>query len=176
MIQIDKTDFLYKTLQKLGLDEKEINDKYLEFANAGIATLKDFNNYLQASLGLDYIGDFDESVLEEVVDYYSDLKSNKSVAKSKISTLLKQYKQTQDEKIRATIINSQLKDVLFIACTYKLRHADINLSDLVQVCNLGLMTAVDKYNIDAKLTFETYLNYWILDVINKEYTQGEKNG
>ena len=176
MIQIDKTDFLYKTLQKLGVDEQEIDNKYIEFANAGIATLKDFNNHIQASLGLDYVGDFDESVLEEVVDYYSDLKSSKSPAKSKITALLKQYKQTQDDKIRVDIINSQLKDVLFIACTYKLRHIDINLSDLVQICNLGLITAVSKFDVDAKLTFETYLNYWILDVINKEFTQGEKNG
>ena len=175
MIQIDKTDFLYKTLQKLGVEDNEIDDKYTEYAGAGIATLNDFNNYLQASLGLDYVGEFDEQVLEEVVDYYSDLKAIKS-SKKNISSLLKQYKQTNDDGIKLDIINSQLKDVLFIACTYKLRYADINLSDLVQVCNMGLIIAIDKFDVNARLAFNTYLNYWIMDVINKEFTKGEKNG
>ena len=38
------------------------------------------------------------------------------------------------------------------------------------------MTAVDKFDIQSKLSFDIYLNYWILDAINKEFTQGEKNG
>ena len=176
MIQIDKTDYLYKTLQKLGVDEAELDEKYLAFASNGISNAKDFNNNLQARLGLDYIGEFDESCFEEVVDYYKDLKLNKSPAKSKVLALLKEYKQNPKDSLRLDIINSQLKEVLFIACTYKLTHDEINLSDLVQICNLGLMTAVDKFKVEAKIPFETYLNYWILDAIQKEFTQGEKNG
>ena len=38
------------------------------------------------------------------------------------------------------------------------------------------MIAVEKYNPNAKISFETYLNYWILDAIYNEFTQGEKNG
>lgn len=176
MIQIDNTDFLYKTLQKLGIDEKLIENEYLKYANQGIANLKDFNNNLQAQLGLDYLGDFDENCLEEVVDYYKDLKLNKNLAKSKVKAMLKEYQQSRDDNLKVDIINSQLQDVLLIACAYKLRHTELNLSDLVQICNLGLITAVDKYQSDTKLSFETYLNYWILDAINKEFTQGEKNG
>lgn len=175
MIQIDNTDFLYKTLQKLGVEEDLIQEEYLKFASEGIATLKDFNNNLQSKLGMDYLGEFEDSCFEEVVDYYKDLKLNKSPAKSKVNTLLKQYKQNPQESLRIDIINSQLKEVLLIACGYKLNHNDINLSDLVQICNIGLMNAVDKYDIDAKLSFETYLNYWILQAINQEYTIGEKN-
>ena len=176
MIQVDKTDFLYKTLQKLGVGENEINDKYLIFASAGISNIKDFNNYLQSSLGLDYVGDFDENNLKEVVDYYADLKASKVPAKSKVTTLLKQYSENPSHKLKEDVINSQLKDVLLMACAYKLRHKDIILNDLVQVCNMGLLVAVDKYNSDSKLSFETYLNYWIMQTINKEFTQGEKNG
>ena len=175
MIQIDKTDFLYKALQDLGVDEEDIDSQYITFAKEGIISAKDFNNNLQARLGMDYLGDFDDNQLEEVVDYYKDLKHNASPPKSKVLALLKQYKQTGDEKIRNDIISSQLKDVLLIACAYKLRHDDINLSDLVQVCNLGLMTAVKKFDVNAKLSFEIYLNYWILDTINREFTIGEQN-
>lgn len=175
MIQIDKTDFLYKSLQNLGVDDNEIDAQYMSFAEEGIINAKDFNNNLQAKLGMDYLGDFEDAELEEVVDYYQDLKQNVKIPKTKVLALLKQYKQSGDEKIRIDIINSQLKEVLLIACAYKLRHNDINLNDLVQVCNMGLMTAVDKFKVEAKLSFELYLNYWILDTINKEFTIGEQN-
>ena len=174
MIQIDKTDYLYKTLQKLGVDEQEINEQYMAFAEEGIINAKDFNNNLQAKLGMDYLGDFEDCQLEEVVDYYKDLKQNVHISKNKVMSLLKSYKQTGDEKTRNDIINSQLKEVLLIACAYKLRNDNINLSDLVQICNIGLMIAVDKFKVDAKLAFEIYLNYWILDTINKEFTIGEQ--
>ncbi len=175
MIQIDKTDLLYKTLQNLGVDEQEIDNQYMSFASDGIINIKDFNNNLQAKLGMDYVGEFDDRELEEVVDYYKDLKQNVHTPKSKVLALLKQYKQSGEEGLRIDIINSQLKEVLLIACAYKVCHRDINLSDLVQVCNLGLMTAVEKYKTDTKLGFETYLNYWIWDTINKEFTIGEQN-
>ncbi len=173
MIQIDTSDILYKTLQKLG--EEDVDNKYLYFAGEGIATLKDFNNYLQSQLGMDYVGEFDENCFEEVVDYYTDLKLHKAPPKSQLNKLLKKYKENPNAELKADIINSQLKEVLLIACAYKLCHTEINLGDLVQICNLGLINAVDKYNINSKLAFETYLNYWILDAINKEFTQGEKN-
>lgn len=176
MIQIDNSDFLYKTLQKLGVDNENIENEYMSFAESGVTNIKDFNNNLQSKLGMDYLGEFDESVFEDVVDYYNDLKSNKSPAKNKVLEMLKQYKQAPQERLRADIINSQLKEVLLIACAYKLRHTDINLNDLVQICNLGLMTAVDKFKVENKLPFDIYLNYWILDAINNEFTQGEKNG
>ena len=176
MIQIDKTDFLYKTLQKLGIDNLNLDEKYLEFAGAGVSSVKELNNTIQANLGLDYLGEFDESWFEEVADYYQDLKSNKVPAKSKVAELLKNYKQNPTDKIKTDIINSQLNEVLLIACAYKISHPEVNLSDLVQICNLGLLTAVDKFDADARITFDLYLNYWIMDTIQKEFTKGEKNG
>ena len=131
MIQIDKTDFLYKTLQKLGVDEAELDDIYLTYASMGISNTKDFNNQLQANLGLDYLGEFEDAWFDDVAEYYKDLNSHKMPAKNKVLTLLKEYKLNPNENLRADIINSQLKEVLLIACAYKISHSDINLSDLV---------------------------------------------
>lgn len=176
MIQIDKMDFLYKTLQKLGVDDEELDEKYLAFASEGVSSVKDLNNIIQANLGLDYLGEFDESWFEEVADYYKDLRAYKVPAKSKVMELLKNYKQNCQDNVKKDIINSQLNEVLLIACAYKIGHPDINLSDLVQTCNIGLINAVDKFDLDSKLSFELYLNYWIMEAIKKEFTQGEKNG
>jgi len=169
MIHIDKTDFLYKTLQNLGVEQDKLDEQYMTFANEGIITAKDFNNNLQAKLSMDYLGDIDESQLEEVVDYYKDLKHSASPSKNKTLGLLKKYKENPQESLKCDIIKSQLKEALLIACAYKLTHNEINLSDLVQVCNMGLMTAVEKFDANTKISFETYLNYWILDAIGKEF-------
>lgn len=174
MIQIDKTDFLYKTLQKLG--EQDLDKQYLEFASEGVSSVKEFNNLIQSRLGLDYLGDFDESWFEEVADYYKDLHSHKLPAKNKVASLLKEYNQNPKEDIKKDIINSQLNEVLLIACAYKVSHPTVNLNDAVQICNIGLINAVNKFDVDAKLSFELYLNYWIMKEIQKEFTQGEKNG
>lgn len=167
MIEIDKSDYLYKTLHALGV-ETNIDDEYMSFAQNGIANAKDFNNDLQSKLGLDYIGEIDENNLDEILDYYIDIKKSKVPAKSKVVKMLKEYKQSPNEKLKEDIINSQLKEVLLIACAYNLKCEDINLSDLVQICNLGLITAVDKYDCESKVAFETYLHYWILNSINNE--------
>lgn len=169
MIQIDRNDCLYKVLTKLKADN--IDDCYVKFANEGLSSVKDFNNYLQARLGLDYLGDMDESVFEEVLPYYRDLKKSRGSANGGLK-LLKQYKQTLDKQTREQFVNGKLKDVLLIACAYKLRHKDINLSDLVQVCNIGLLNAIDKYEEQAKLNFDVYLHFWILNEIEKEFTIG----
>lgn len=169
MIQIDKNDCLYKTLTKLKVDD--IDASYTKFANEGLSSVKDFNNYLQASLGLDYLGEMDEDMFEDALPYYRDLKKSKCPSGGNLK-LLKQYKQNLDSSTREQFVNTQLKNVLLIACAYKLRHKDINLSDLVQICNLGLLTAIDKYDEQAKLSFDIYLHFWILDGIQKEFTIG----
>ena len=176
MIQVDKTDFLYKTLTKLGVHIDDMEDQYLSFANDGVTNMREFNNALQSRLALDYLGEFAENDFEEVVDSYADIKLNKAPAKSKLLSMIKQYKAEPNTDLRQSIISAYLKDVLLIACAYKLRHADINLGDLVQTCNMGLMVALDKFNVCARIQFDTYLNYWILITINNEFTKGEKNG
>lgn len=174
MIRIDKNDFIYKHLAKLGVADN-IDEQYIKFASEGITNNKEFNNFVLASLGMEFLSDFDDSVLEETVDYYADLKKMKSVPQSKLNQLLKQYYDTKDKDVKTEIIHARLKDTLLIACAYKLKHLDINLNDLVQTCNMGLIMAVDKYVPENKIPFDTYLNYWILDIINKEFTLGEQN-
>ena len=176
MIQIDKTDFLYKTLNKLGVQTEDIDDEYLRFANEGVATINDFNNYLLSQIELVGNEELSDDWLEGVADYYYDIKAIKKIPKSKFLSALKEYKQTKDVKLRDSIINSQLKEALLIACAYKYRHNELILDDLVQISNMGLINAVEKYQVDSRIAFDTYLHYWILDAINKEFTQGEKNG
>ncbi len=171
MINIDKSDFVYKTLISLGVDD--IESEYIKLINNGISDIKSLDNYLLSQLGLDFLGEVDEQALEDVLPYFSDLKSVKKVPKTKLNKMLDEYCATLDKQLKNEIINTQLNNVLLLACAYKMRHMDINLNDLVQTCNIGMINAIDKYSKLSKIKFDTYINYWILDAINKEFTIGE---
>ena len=171
MINIDKTDFVYKALQ--ALEVENIEEQYMRLIDNGVCDSKSLDNYLLSQLGLDFLGDVDESALEEALPYFSDLKKIKKVPQSKINQMLKEYIKTNDAQIKNDIINAKLNDVLLLACAYKMRHMDINLNDLVQTCNIGVITALNKYNQASKIKFDTYINYWVLDAINNEFTIGE---
>lgn len=172
MIEIDKSDFIYKSLVKLG-EEDKIENQYLKLVGEGISNIKDLNRYLQANLGMDYMDDFDEQILEEVVDYYHDLKKIKKLSSTKLNALLKEYQNSKDEQIKSQIISSQLQDTLLMACSYKLRHMELNLADLVQVANMGLMCAITKYKSESRIPFSTYLAYWVLNTMIEEFNLGE---
>ena len=64
------------------------------------------------------------------------------VLKEKLTT----YSQTKDKLIKEEIINSQLKDILFLCLNYKTLHKDIEVQDLVQIASIGLIEAIEKFD------------------------------
>lgn len=171
MVDIDKTDGLYRLLKALKV--YNIETEYKFFINNGISDAKSLNNYLLSQLGLDYLGEIDESKFEDVLPYFSDLKNVKKFTSKQLSNMLNQYSESRDKGLKQDIINANLKDVLLLACAYKMRHTDINLNDLVQTCNMGLIEAIDRFDANSRIKFDTYLNYWVLKAITNEFTIGE---
>ncbi len=173
MIKIDKTDKLYKYLSALKV--KDIDKVYLELARAGIYSRKDIIAYLSSKFRPSLTEDFDESELEKILDYYVDLKKVKHINKTQLNEKLKRYFETHDAKIKEEIINSQLKDVLHMCLNYKSLHKDVDLQDLVQTANIGLMRAIDMYDPGARIDFKDYEIYYIGEQIKEEFEE-KKNG
>ena len=172
MVQIDKTDSLYKYLTNLGVEDVE--NTYIELAKNGRYKLNDIKQYFREIFTPSQTQDIEESELEKLLDYYIDLKKVKNLNATEIKTCLIKYKETQDVKIRDLIINSQLKDILYLCVNYKTLHNDVDIQDLVQVANMGLITAIEKYNPTAKIDFKDYIAYWVRVFILKEF-KGEIN-
>jgi len=172
VVQIDKSDVLYKYLTNLGVENAD--EVYLELAKNGRYKLTDVKQYFREIFTPSLMQDIDEKELEKVVDYYSDLKKTKKISSTELNTYLKNYKSTNDPQIRELIINSQLKDILYMCINYKTLHPNEDLQDLIQIANLGLITAIEKYNEKAKIDFKDYVTYWIREEITKEF-KGEKN-
>lgn len=77
------------------------------------------------------------------------------------------------ERARQRLIECNLKLVVVIAKNYKNSH--LSIADLVEEGNLGLMTAVEKFNPDLNYRFSTCATPWIKQQITKAITDKGRN-
>ena len=77
----------------------------------------------------------------------------------------KMYKEQGDMEARNMLISCNLRLVVNIAKKYHNSHME--LMDLISEGNLGLITAVDKYNPDLGYRFSTCATPWIKQAITK---------
>lgn len=77
------------------------------------------------------------------------------VLKSKeMKELLFQYRETQDESIKDVMILGNLKLVLSIVSRFSKRTD--NMDDLFQIGVVGLIKAIQQFNLDVEVQFSTY--------------------
>jgi RNA polymerase primary sigma factor len=78
----------------------------------------------------------------------------------------------QKKKLRNEIVESNLRLVVSIAKHYY--HSTLNLLDLIQEGNLGLMRAADKFDVHRGIKFSTYATWWIRQAITRAiFTHGK---
>ncbi len=76
------------------------------------------------------------------------------------------------KNLRNSIVEANLRLVVSIAKNYY--HTSLNLLDLVQEGNLGLMKAVDKFDYQRNIKFSTYATWWIRQSITRAiFTHGK---
>ena len=77
-----------------------------------------------------------------------------------------------DEFARKNMIRANLRLVINIAKRYM--HLGIPLLDLIEEGNLGLMSAVDKFNPKKGFRFSTYAGWWIKQGITRSISEQGK--
>lgn len=85
--------------------------------------------------------------------------------------LIEEYQKTKNEKLRKKIIERNLNIVKRISrymynkykAKFKLSNDDIH--DLYQEGILGIITALEKFDLEKGVTFSTYSSYWIISYI-----------
>ncbi|MFQ3675966.1 MAG: sigma-70 family RNA polymerase sigma factor [Endomicrobiia bacterium] len=105
----------------------------------------------------------------ELTEKYLDNKiKTKPLSNEEFKNIFRIYKKTKNERIKQTLIESNLKLVFHIAKNFKKRLPEtIEFNDLVEEGILGLMVAIDRYKISKNTTFSTYATRWIQNYIQK---------
>ena len=102
--------------------------------------------------------------------YHRDISRFRTLNAEEEQELLKQVK-LGDEQARKTLIESNLRLVTMIARQY--RRPKIELLDLIQEGNIGLIEAVDKFDAEMGYRFSTYA-VWSIRKAIQEFL-GEEN-
>ena len=104
--------------------------------------------------------------------YLRDISRYKILEYSEVNELIKKA-QNGDEKAREKVITSNLRFVVTVAKQFQNRG--IPLMDLISSGNIGLSTAVDKFDTERGVTFLSYAIWWIRQSIyNSIYWQAKE--
>ena len=74
-------------------------------------------------------------------------------------TLAKKWLKKKDEAALHELIQSHIRLVIAFAVKYK--NYGLNLSDLIQEGNIGLMKAAERFQTEKEVRFSTYASWWI---------------
>lgn len=78
-----------------------------------------------------------------------------------------------DKQARNKLVESNLRLVIRVAKRYY--HDNASFLDIIQEGNIGLMKAVDKYDISKNVKFSSYAVYWIKQAIIRFITNKSRN-
>ena len=81
--------------------------------------------------------------------------------------------QNGDQQARDKMIKCNLKIVVSIAKNYL--NKGLSILDLIQEGNVGLMMAIDKYDVTKGYKFSTYASYWIKKAITRSIADKGRN-
>ena len=81
------------------------------------------------------------------------------LAEEQEKVLAKKWIEKKDESALHELTQSHIRLVIAFAVKYK--NYGLNLSDLIQEGNIGLMKAAERFQLDKEVRFSTYAGWWI---------------
>ncbi|MGF1723602.1 RNA polymerase sigma factor RpoS [Photobacterium nomapromontoriensis] len=101
----------------------------------------------------------------DVIHLYLQEISHKPLLSKTEEVLYSRKSLVGDKAAKATMIESNLRLVVSIAKKY--RSSGMLLSDLIDEGNIGLITAVEKFDPERGFRFSTYATWWIKQTIER---------
>lgn len=110
----------------------------------------------------------DESMMVELScyeRYIKDIVNIPLLTKEEVFELGKKIKNDNDLDAKKKLFESNLRLVIPVANACYIKGVPVE--DLIQEGNIGLMTAVDNYDVDRGCMFSTYAMWWIKQSVNR---------
>lgn len=107
---------------------------------------------------------------ESIKRYLNEIKGYRTLSRSEELDLLTRAK-SGDEAARERIVKHNLKFVVSTAKRYQHGYGHMLLVDLIQLGNMGLLKAIDRYDINSNLKLITYAVWWIRQSIMNDMDQ-----
>ncbi len=145
---------IFKDLYNNLIEAISIADKKEEYLNS----LEDdisYNAYERRS----------KTVSEDIFNYYLKEISKRPLLSPEEEKILAYEIRNGNENAKIRFIESNLRLVVSIAKRYTNRGLDI--LDLIEEGNIGLMMAVDRFDPDKGYKFSTYATYWIRQAMTR---------
>ncbi|MGC9046773.1 MAG: sigma-70 family RNA polymerase sigma factor [Minisyncoccia bacterium] len=148
-------DKIYDRLDKEGIQVKES------------APIINLDNKEEVSLAeLQKATEIDENLPDAVQMYLKEIGKTPLLSSEEEKELAKRI-EMGDEKARKKLIQANLRLVVSLAKRYVNRSHYLNILDLIQEGNMGLMRAVQKFDYHKGFKFSTYATWWIRQAINR---------
>ncbi|MDO5707278.1 MAG: sigma-70 family RNA polymerase sigma factor [Andreesenia angusta] len=111
-----------------------------------------------------------KSVIKAESDSNFDRDEYLSYSYSNNFELIKRYKKTKEEELLNIILVVNYRLIKRQAKRYMkvIEGSCLNIDDLIQVGYIGLIRALEKYEIERNISFSTYALYWIKQKMTRE--------
>lgn len=142
-------------LNELGDIKPFNNDDNMKYLIELNKITNDINNILSKYMIID------ESIW--LCDKIDNFMNNKNITNEDLVNIKKLYKKYCDK--RNDLVNGNLRFVIYVA--KKFSRISKEFEELVQYGNIGLMKAIEKYDISYNNNFTTYAYYWVMQSITR---------
>lgn len=190
---ININDFVLQVIEKIYLDYRFLNidyDEFLEIIRRELSTyiptnidnkdkyVRNIDRRIRNVIEIKYLNQRIESMEDNQLDtfklYLSEVSKSKILTKEEEIELFKKVK-LGDEQAKSKIFNSNLRLVIAIAKRYYHPNGHLSYVDLIQEGNLGLLRAIEGFNLDKGYKFSTYATYWIKCFIVRSIKKNGRN-
>ena len=175
---IDKTINRSVELKKLlkeifrKIRKEEICDlEFIDLLNISSVTKNVLRRYLYKFENLSFV-DRDDILCEYGSQkfYLDDIKNLEPFTEKEEKELFTEYQATLSKDVYNKILEKSLRYVPYYVSRYiskKNISSELDFMDLVQEGNLGLMYALEKFDLNKNIRFISYAKHWIRNYINK---------
>ncbi len=108
----------------------------------------------------------------ELKPYFDEIREIPLLTSQQEKDLFRRFKKTKDPAVREKIAKSNLRLVISIAKRYQ--HMGLPLDDLIEEGSIGLLKAIEKFDLRKNVKFATYASFWIRQSVTRALTNEGK--